>query len=101
MDGNVIALEELRSIISRLAALYHFKDVRLFGSYARGEATENSDIDVMITYDAGSRALDALSFGERLSEETGKHVDSFERGEINHGPLLDAIAREGLVMYSC
>ena len=101
MDDSIIALDELKRIIARLAARYHFKDVRLFGSYARGEATEDSDIDVVITYDAGSRTLDALSFGERLSEETGKRVDSFEQSEIDYGPLLDTITREGVVMYSC
>lgn len=101
MNDSIIALDELKRIIARLAARYHFKDVRLFGSYARGEATGDSDIDVVITYDAGSRTLDALSFGEHLSEETGKRVDSFEQSEIDCEPLLDAIAREGVVMYSC
>ena len=98
MSDKVFTLEELRAIISSLLTRYHFESVRLFGSYARGEASPTSDIDVMVTYGDSCKTLDALSFGERLSEMTGKHVDAFERREIDEGPLLDAILRDGVVM---
>ena len=34
-------------IISPIAASYGIKSLSLFGSYARGEATENSDVDIL------------------------------------------------------
>lgn len=101
MSDKVFSIDELRAIISSLLARYHFESVRLFGSYARGEASPASDIDVLVTYGDSCKTLDALSFGERLSEATGKHVDAFEQREIDEGPLLDAIHRDGVVMYPC
>ncbi len=41
-------LAERRSEILGLAARYRTGDVRVFGSVARGEATENSDVDILI-----------------------------------------------------
>ena len=41
-------LDEIRDIVSRLARQYGAKRVYLFGSYARGEMTEASDIDLRI-----------------------------------------------------
>lgn len=101
MSGTIFSLEELRSILGDLLGRFDFTSVRLFGSYARGEATPASDIDLVVTYGSSSKTLDALSLGERLAERTGKSVDVFEDGEINEGPLRDAIARDSVVMYSC
>ena len=42
-------LEEIREIVSRLAAQYGAKRVYLFGSFARGDMTESSDIDYVST----------------------------------------------------
>ncbi|WP_367181670.1 nucleotidyltransferase domain-containing protein [uncultured Phascolarctobacterium sp.] len=44
----------------------------LFGSYARGEATEESEIDIIIIGGKSFSALDVLAFGEELRELTGK-----------------------------
>ena len=40
-------VEEIRQKIIPIAKAYHLKAVWLFGSYARGEATESSDIDLL------------------------------------------------------
>ena len=45
-------LDEIRKIVSKLAAQYGAKRVYLFGSYARGDMTDSSDIDLRI--DKGS-----------------------------------------------
>ena len=45
-------LDEIREIVSKLAAQYGAKRVYLFGSFARGDMTDSSDIDLRI--DKGS-----------------------------------------------
>ena len=40
--------EEIRLCITPVAVRYRLKAVYLFGSYARGEATDESDIDLLI-----------------------------------------------------
>ena len=40
-------LDEIRNLIAPVLELYHVKSAYLFGSYARGEATETSDVDLL------------------------------------------------------
>lgn len=54
----VYTIEEIRRRILPVAVQYKLKAVYLFGSYARGEATENSDIDLLI--DTAGTALKSL-----------------------------------------
>lgn len=44
----VYTLEELARRIRPVAEKYHLKAVYIFGSYARGEAREDSDIDLLV-----------------------------------------------------
>ena len=44
----VYHVDEIRQIVAPIANKYHLKAVYLFGSYARGTATESSDIDLLI-----------------------------------------------------
>lgn len=48
----VYTIEQIRRIAEPIARAYGVKNMRLFGSYARGEATESSDVDLII--DRGS-----------------------------------------------
>lgn len=48
----IYTIDEIRRIAAPIAAAYGVKSMRLFGSYARGEATERSDVDLII--DRGS-----------------------------------------------
>lgn len=49
---------EIRKIVAPIAVRYKLKAVYIFGSYARGEATEDSDIDLLI--DTEGSGLDTL-----------------------------------------
>lgn len=44
----VYTIEEIKSKIQPIAEKYNLKTVYLFGSYARGEADEMSDVDVAV-----------------------------------------------------
>lgn len=44
----IYTLDEISTLIKPIADKYKLNAVYLFGSYARGEATENSDIDFVI-----------------------------------------------------
>lgn len=54
----------------------------LFGSFARGEETENSDVDILVEYDKTARiSLLTIShmMGE-LEQSTGRRIDLIEDG---------------------
>lgn len=44
MDNRIFTLDNITAMVKPLAEKYHVKEIYLFGSYARGEADENSDL---------------------------------------------------------
>ncbi len=53
--------ERLKKISERLKEEYHAEKVILFGSYARGEETEDSDIDLFIIAPAKERFFERMA----------------------------------------
>lgn len=71
----VYSIDEIRNIAAPIAASYGVERMRLFGSYARGEATENSDVDFRI--DCG-RIKDLFEMGglyAELQDKLNKNLD--------------------------
>lgn len=52
--------ERLRKISERLKKEYHAEKVILYGSYARGEGTEDSDVDLLIVAPTNERMIDRM-----------------------------------------
>lgn len=48
--GKIYTIDEIRTLVKPIAERYGIEKVLLFGSYARGEATESSDVDLLISY---------------------------------------------------
>lgn len=94
---GVMSRGELETIIRELLHKYHAEYALLFGSYARGEATADSDIDVIVFGGEHFRARDIFAFGEELRQRTNKDVDAFEIREVNVGtPFYEAVMEEGV-----
>ncbi|MBD5138714.1 MAG: nucleotidyltransferase domain-containing protein [Ruminococcus sp.] len=88
---------EIEGYIKKLLCKYHAEYAILFGSYARGEADESSDIDVVVVGGSGFHATDIFAFGEELRELSRKNVDAFEIREVNKDTeLYRSIMREGV-----
>ncbi len=83
MSKQVLTIEKITAIVKPLAQKYHVKEVYLFGSYARGEADENSDLDFLVYGGEGFKLTQIFAFGEELREILQKRVDVFEISEIN------------------
>ncbi len=71
----VLTVDQIRMITVPIAASYGVKRLSLFGSYARGEATENSDVDMLV--DRGSMAGGWTMGGlyADLCDALGKELD--------------------------
>ena len=94
---NVMTMKELEAVIRALLRKYHAEYALLFGSYARGEATADSDIDVIVFGGKDFRPADIFAFGEELRQLTGKDVDAFEIREVNVGtPFYNTVMEEGV-----
>jgi predicted nucleotidyltransferase len=64
-----------RADILRLAERYRTRDVRVFGSVARGEATEASDVDLLVNTEPGCSLFDLGGLLEDLQDLLGCRVD--------------------------
>lgn len=73
----VFTLDELKTKISPIAEKYGLKAVYLFGSYARNEATDDSDVDILIDRtDSKIRSIfDMGGLYSDLQESIGKEID--------------------------
>ena len=94
---EVLTRSELETAIRALLKKYHAEYALLFGSYARGEATASSDIDLVVVGGVNFRARDIFSVGEELRQLTHKDVDAFELRELNVGtPFYETVMQEGV-----
>ncbi len=75
--------KQLVTKVKPLLSKYHVKAIYLFGSYARGEAREDSDMDFLVFGGEGFKLTSVLALGEELREILQKEVDIFEIREIN------------------
>jgi len=57
-----------------LAARHGARNVRVFGSTARGEAGPQSDIDLLVDVESGRTLLDLIAFEQDLEEVLGCSV---------------------------
>ena len=98
---SILSLSTLKSIVAEEARRCSgISAVVLFGSYARGDATPQSDIDLRIVYDDGELSLlDLSAFSEAIRERTGKHVDIVSRADLGDDEFAHAIEREGAILY--
>ena len=82
-SDKVYTLKEIEDIVKPLAKEYGVEAIYLFGSYARGTATAESDIDLIVFGGAGFRLPMVYALGEDLRDALQKDIDIFEIHEIN------------------
>lgn len=68
-------LEQKREDILALAAKYGARNVRIFGSVARGEARADSDVDFLVEFEPERSLLDRVALIQDLSDLLGCQVD--------------------------
>jgi predicted nucleotidyltransferase len=94
-----MTLDELRSAkrdaILAIAARHGVKCIRVFGSFARGEAGDGSDLDLLIEAGPQRTAWFPGGFLAELEEELGIHVDVVEEGGL-HRLIRDKILEEAV-----
>ena len=71
----VYTFDELRAITAPIAAAHGVESLSLFGSYARGEATDDSDVDLLVDCGAVRSAFQMGGLYANLSEGLGKGLD--------------------------
>ncbi len=74
----VSLLDDLRRDRERLiaiAARHGARQLRVFGSVARGEEQATSDVDVLVRFEPGRSLFDLCALGDELGDTLGRRVD--------------------------
>ena len=88
---------DVEAAVKELLNRYNAEYALLFGSYARGEETEDSDIDVLVFGGENFKKSNIFAFAEDLRKITGKSVDAFEICEVDRStPFYDSVMKEGI-----
>ena len=80
---NLEQVRRRREEIERVARRYGARDVRIFGSVARGDDSPDSDLDVLVKFEAGRSLLDLVGIQQDLEELLGCRVDVVSEGGIS------------------
>lgn len=74
--------------------------VILFGSYAKKNATKDSDIDLIIDTKSKLKGFALLKLICQIEEKLQKEIDGFEKYEIVENSLIDKeIRKTGVIVY--
>jgi uncharacterized protein len=68
-------VEARRQDIKAIVARHRGRSIALFGSVARGEERNGSDIDFLVEFEPGTRPFEVLLLGAELEEALGVPVD--------------------------
>jgi hypothetical protein len=84
-----------RDDILRVAAQHGARNVRVFGSVARGEADDASDVDFLVEMEPGRSLLDLGGLQVEFESLLGRHVDVVTVGglkaRIRNAVLAEAV----------
>ena len=96
----VLTQEEIRAMITPVVQRHPVKRVVVFGSYARGTATAESDLDIMIDSENKLEGFDYFGIVGTLMKKFPISVDVLEASEIDKNSVFyKNILRDGVIIY--
>ena len=96
-------MQTIKSIQKTLEPVFqqhHVKKATLFGSYAKGTADANSDIDLLV--DSGLRGLQFFGLLEDVAVSFPQPVDLIDTSQVSDvSQVMMEIKKSGIVIYEC
>ena len=98
MTKQVYSVTEIQNILLPIFKIHNVRKAVLFGSYAKGLAEDNSDIDLLV--DSGLKGLAFFGLLEDVVNALGKDVDLLDTSQIVPDSQVDnEILKTGVVIY--
>jgi predicted nucleotidyltransferase len=96
----MLSIEEIKSYIIPVIEKYPVERVILFGSYARGDASDTSDVDLIVESHGHLHNRKIFALGGELLDVLPVRVDVYDILEIaNPSAMYENIQKEGVVIY--
>ena len=97
-EHGTLTIEQITKICNEILKDYQVEYCYLFGSYAKGKAAENSDVDLLISTE--TTGLRFYEMAERLREGLHKKVDLLDAKQlVNNEKLIHEVLKEGIRIY--
>lgn len=95
---GILTVQQIKDICTDVFSTFDIEYCYLFGSYAKGKANENSDVDLLIsTSVSGMKFYDLV---ETIRENLKKKVDVLNKEQLNDNPdLINEILKDGIKIY--
>ena len=97
-NHGILTIDQIRKICGEIFKDYSVEYCYLFGSYAKGKATEKSDVDLLV-----AMPVDGMKFFELievLREQLKKKIDLLDIAQLENNPaLVQKILRDGINIY--
>lgn len=90
-------VEAAAPVLRRLAEGEGYRRLAIFGSVARGEATEVSDIDLLVEVPEGTSSFGFIKFKQLIEQVLGRQIDLIDYGGLKP-KLDDDIRREAVLL---
>lgn len=98
MTKNLRFTEAIRDKIITILKKHGAKKISIFGSYVRGEATPESDLDIIVEFEQPMGLIKFVGIEFELSDSLGIKVDLLTEKSISPY-LIDIIRKEATVIY--
>ena len=96
--SKVYTLSELQRILSPVFSSHGVRSAVLFGSYAKGQATERSDVDLLV--DSGLRGLAFYGLLDHVASALRVPVDLIDVQQVEGGSeVAKEIQRSGVPIF--
>ena len=99
INPDILTIKEIKNRIKHVMTKHHVKDVYLFGSYARGEANKNSDVDIYCDSGDVNTLIAEVSFVNELEEALNKKVDLVTIGSKMDDYFKEEIEKDAIKLF--
>ena len=96
INPGILTIKQIRERIKPIMENHNIKDVYLFGSYARGEANRDSDVDLYCDKGDVDTLWKLSAFADELEEALGKKVDIVTIGSQMHDYFKNELEKDML-----
>jgi predicted nucleotidyltransferase len=91
--------QDLKTKLIELLNPYHPSKIGIFGSYARGENTPGSDLDILISFSKTISLMKLVQIEFELSDKLGIPIELITFNSIKNPRLKSHIFRDLITIY--
>lgn len=97
-DHGIISIDDIKEKCKIIFDNYDVEYCYLFGSYAKGRATEKSDVDLLIS--SNVKGIKYFGLVEEIRNSLKKRIDALDINQLNDNmDLVQEILKDGIKIY--